>query len=140
MDAAWPASTGEAIHTSTFLGHPVGCAMALAQIAEIEELKLPERAAELGGFLLAELESKIPNGKFQVAVRGLGLMDGVELRRHDGSPATAETFTAVKTLLQRGFIFLPEGEHGNVISFTPPLTITKAQLARAVAALAEVLQ
>jgi acetylornithine/succinyldiaminopimelate/putrescine aminotransferase len=35
MDAAWPASQGEAIHTSTFLGHPVGCAMALAQIAEI---------------------------------------------------------------------------------------------------------
>ncbi len=32
MDAAWPASRGEAIHTSTFLGHPVGCAMALAQI------------------------------------------------------------------------------------------------------------
>ena len=48
MDAAWPASSGEAIHTSTFLGHPVGCAMALAQIAEIERLKLPERAAELG--------------------------------------------------------------------------------------------
>ncbi len=35
MDAAWPASAGEAIHTSTFLGHPVGCAMALAQISEI---------------------------------------------------------------------------------------------------------
>jgi 4-aminobutyrate aminotransferase-like enzyme len=140
MDAAWPASTGEAIHTSTFLGHPVGCAMALAQIAEIEKLNLPERAAELGGFLLAELESKIPNGKFQVAVRGLGLMAGVELRHHDGSPATAEAFAAVKTLLQRGLIFLPEGEHGSVISFTPPLTITKAQLARAVAALAEVLQ
>ena len=36
MDAAWPPSSGEAIHTSTFLGHPVGCAMALAQIKEIE--------------------------------------------------------------------------------------------------------
>jgi acetylornithine/succinyldiaminopimelate/putrescine aminotransferase len=35
MDKAWPESTGEAIHTSTFLGHPVGCAMALANIAEI---------------------------------------------------------------------------------------------------------
>ena len=67
-------------------------------------------------------------------------MAGVELRRHDGSPATAETFAAIKTLLQRGFIFLPEGEYGNVISFTPPLTITKAQLAKAVAALAEVLK
>src|SRR5208283_979344 len=29
MNTAWPASRGEAIHTSTFLGHPVGCAMAL---------------------------------------------------------------------------------------------------------------
>jgi len=139
MDAAWPASRGEAIHTSTFLGNPVGCAMALAQIAEIERLKLPERSAQLGEFLLAELQSKLPNGKFQIAVRGQGLMAGVELRRHDGSPACVETFAVVKELLRRGYIFLPEGEYGNVISFTPPLTITKAQLARAVAALAEVL-
>ncbi len=139
MDSAWPASRGEAIHTSTFLGHPVGCAMALAQIAEIERLKLPERSAQLGEFLLVELQSKIPNGKFQVAVRGQGLMAGVELRRHDGSPATAETFAAIKTLLQRGYIFLPDGEYGNVIGFTPPLTITKAQLAKAVAELQKVL-
>jgi 4-aminobutyrate aminotransferase-like enzyme len=139
MDAAWPASRGEAIHTSTFLGNPVGCAMALAQIAEIERLKLPERSAQLGEFLLAELQSKIPNGKFQIAARGQGLMAGVELRRHDGSPACIETFAVVKELLRRGYIFLPEGEYGNVISFTPPLTITKAQLTKAVAALAEVL-
>jgi 4-aminobutyrate aminotransferase-like enzyme len=66
-------------------------------------------------------------------------MAGVELRRNDGSPATAETFAAIKTLLQRGFIFLPEGEDSNVISFTPPLTITKAQLAKAVAELQKVL-
>jgi 4-aminobutyrate aminotransferase-like enzyme len=140
MDAAWPPSRGEALHTSTFLGNPVGCAMALAQIAEIEKLKLSQRAAELGEFLLAELQAKIPTGKFQIAVRGQGLMAGVELHRLDGSPATAETFAAVKNLLQRGYIFLPEGEYGNVISFTPPLTITKPQLAKAVGALAEVLK
>ncbi len=45
----------------------------------------------------------------------------------------------IKKMLRRGFILLPEGEHANVISFTPPLTITKAQLAKAVGALAEVL-
>ena len=143
MDAAWPQSKGEAIHTSTFLGNPVGCAMALAQIKEIKRLKLPERAAELGEFLIGELQSlqsDIPNLKFEIRARGLGLMAGVELRRHAGSPATAETFATVKTLLQRGYIFLPEGEFGNIISFTPPLTITKAQLAKAVAALAEVLK
>jgi len=41
----------------------------------------------------------------------------------------------VKTLLRRGFIFLPEGDPPNVISFTPPLTISARQLRTAVAAL-----
>jgi 4-aminobutyrate aminotransferase-like enzyme len=141
MDVAWPASTGEAIHTSTFLGHPVGCAMALAQISEIHRLKLCERSAKNGKFLLNELGS-IQNSKLktQNSSRGLGLMVGVELTLADGKSATEAALTAIKTLLHRGYIFLPEGEHGNVISFTPPLTITKAQLAKAVAALAEVLK
>jgi 4-aminobutyrate aminotransferase-like enzyme len=139
MDAAWPASRGEALHTSTFLGHPVGCAMALAQIKEIGRLNLCERSAQLGEFLLGELQSKIPRSKFQVAVRGVGLMVGMELRLADGTPAADAVMQAVKTMLQRGFILLPEGGHGNVISFTPPLTITKTQLAKTVIALAEVL-
>ena len=139
MDAAWPASTGEAIHTSTFLGHPVGCAMALAQIQEIEQLELPERSAESGKFLMAELQTKISSPKLQIAVRGLGLMAGVELRLADGRPATDAAMQAIKAMLQRGYILLPEGEHGNVISFTPPLTITPAQLAKAVAELQKVL-
>jgi 4-aminobutyrate aminotransferase-like enzyme len=137
MDAAWPASTGEAIHTSTFLGHPVGCAMALAQISEIRRLKLVERSAKLGAQLL-ELLSTI-NHQPSTA-RGLGLMAGLELTLPNGKPATEAALTTIKTLLHRGYIFLPEGEHGNVISFTPPLTISKTQLANAVAALAEVLK
>ena len=139
MDNAWPASRGEAIHTSTFLGHPVGCAMALAQIKEIEKRELPERSAQLGEFLLGELQSKISNPKLQIAVRGLGLMAGVELCLSDGRPATDAALQAIKTMLHRGYILLPEGEHGNVISFTPPLTITQAQLAKAVAELQKVL-
>jgi 4-aminobutyrate aminotransferase-like enzyme len=140
MDAAWPASTGEAIHTSTFLGHPVGCAMALAQIAELKKLKLPERSAKLGRFLLAEL-SKVqsPKSKVICSPRGFGLMAGIELTFPDGKPATQLALDAIKKLLHRGYIFLPEGEHANVISFTPPVTISKAQLADAVAELKMVL-
>ena len=140
MDAAWPASSGEAIHTSTFLGHPVGCAMALAQIAELKKLKLPKRSAELGKFLLRELASiKNLKLKVQISTRGVGLMVGVELTLPDGKPATAVALTAIKKLLHRGYIFLPEGEHGNVISFTPPLTISKKQLSGAIGALKTVL-
>ena len=136
MDAAWPASNGEAIHTSTFLGHPVGCAMALANIAEIRAKKLVPRSAGLGEMLLGEL-SKVqgPKSKIVCRARGIGLMAGVELLNEDGSPATELSLRVIKKLLHRGFIFLPEGEHANVISFTPPLTISEAQLRRAVTAL-----
>ena len=34
----------------------------------------------------------------------------------------------VKAMLKRGFVLLPEGEHSNVIGFTPPLTISPNQL------------
>jgi 4-aminobutyrate aminotransferase-like enzyme len=140
MDRAWPASEGEAIHTSTFLGHPVGCAMALAQIQEIRRLKLVERSRELGQFLSSRL-SRIKTNPQRVigAARGLGLMAGLELALPDGRPATQIALESVKTLLHRGYIFLPEGDHSNVIGFTPPLTITEKQLSDAVGALTEVL-
>lgn len=138
MDAAWPPSSGEAIHTSTFLGHPVGCAMALAQIGELRRRRLIERSARLGKYLLGAVDG-MRALRLCLHARGIGLLAGLELRRPDGSPATAEAMRAIKTLLRRGFILLPEGEHANVISFTPPLTITKAQLQSAITALAEVL-
>jgi 4-aminobutyrate aminotransferase-like enzyme len=140
MDAAWPASTGEAIHTSTYLGHPVGCAMALAQIADIKRLILCERSAKLGGFLLTKL-SKVQSPKSNVVcrARAVGLMAGLELLNPDGTPATMESLRVIKAMLHRGYILLPEGEHGNIISFTPPLTITEAQLARMVNELQKVL-
>ncbi len=131
MDAAWPASTGEAIHTSTFLGHPVGCAMALAEIAEIRRLKLCERSARLGCTLLEQLTSlRTSHSALRISARGVGLMAGLELLNADGSPATVETLRVIKAMLQRGFILLPEGEHGNILSFTPPLTISESQFAR----------
>ena len=140
MDAAWPSSSGEAIHTSTFLGHPVGCAMALAQIAEIRRTRLVERSASLGQTLLAELsELNVRRSNLIVAARGLGLMAGLELRHRDGSPATAPALDAIKAMLRRGFVLLPEGADSNIISLTPPLTISERQLKNALSALSEVI-
>jgi len=139
MDA-WPPSQGEAIHTSTFLGHPVGCAMALAQIAELQRRRLPERSARLGTFLLDGLRL-LPRdlGRLLIQVRGIGLMAGIELQTSNGRPAALESITAVKRLLSRGLIVLPEGEHGEVIGFTPPLTLTRADLQRTLQTVHEVL-
>ena len=140
MDAAWPASAGGAIHTSTFLWHPVGCAMALVPISEIKRLKLCEQRSKLGGNLIKMLSILHPPSSILIRARGVGLMAGLELLDADGSPATVESLRIIKTMLHRGFILLPEGEHGNIISFTPPLTITEEQLKTAVKQLAEVLR
>ena len=64
-------------------------------------------------------------------------MAGLEIADQDGRPQTEIAVKLIKKLLHRGYIFLPEGEHSNVISFTPPLTITQAQLARSIRALQE---
>lgn len=137
MDAAWPESTGEALHTSTFLGHPVGCAMALANLEEVRRRNLVGRSAALGAWLLRALAALRPgSAKLACRARGLGLMAGLELRRANGTPAGAAALQLVKAMLRRGFILLPEGEHGEVISFTPPLTVTQRHLAEVVRALA----
>ena len=67
-------------------------------------------------------------------------MAGLELTLPDGSPASFEALSVIKLMLQEGFILLPEGEHSNVISITPPLTISEKQLSDSVGTLARVLQ
>jgi 4-aminobutyrate aminotransferase-like enzyme len=135
---AWPETQGEALHTSTFLGHPVGCAMALAHIREIETRGLVRRSEELGRRLREELSSLTAPAPLEFAVRGLGLMAGLEVRERDGAPASGYVFGVVKEMLKRGYILLPEGEAGEVVSFTPPLTITRRQLQAAVRTLGQV--
>jgi 4-aminobutyrate aminotransferase-like enzyme len=139
MDAAWPPSDGEAIHTSTFLGHPVGCAMALANLEEIRNRKLVEHCEEVGRSLLRQLRVAFAESA-GITCRGIGLMAAIELRREDGRPATEWSLRIVKEMLRRGFILLPEGEHANVVGFTPPLTITEREIKRTVDTFAKVVK
>ena len=122
MDS-WPESQGEAIHTSTFLGNPLGCAAALASIGEMKRLKLEARSRELGEWFATRLEKL---GK----VRGKGLMLGLEV---------GNAVPVVEKLLQRGILALPDGSQGEILGLTPPLVITKRQLSHCLEVLASVL-
>jgi 4-aminobutyrate aminotransferase/(S)-3-amino-2-methylpropionate transaminase len=133
MDA-WPVSTGEALHTQTFLGHPPSCAAALASIAVIDEEKLCARAAELGAHALERLRTALAEAASVVEVRGRGLMIGVEC----SAPEIA--LGAVRALLARGVIALPSGEGGRVIGLSPPLTIDASVLHAALDLLADTLR
>lgn len=137
MDLAWPRSTGEAIHTSTYLGHPVGCRMALAQIKEIR--KLVASIQDAGELLQTATRSLRPPPGLQLEIRGTGLMVGIEVRLSDGTAASREAWLIVKQLLSEGHIVLPEGEFGNVIGFTPPLTVTNRQIQSLVRSLQKIL-
>jgi 4-aminobutyrate aminotransferase-like enzyme len=66
-------------------------------------------------------------------------MLGIELHDSQGRPAGAAAVRAVQRLLALGRIVLPEGEHGEVISFTPPLTLPEAEIPRIVARVHRVL-
>jgi 4-aminobutyrate aminotransferase-like enzyme len=132
MDRAWPESDGEAIHTSTFLGHPVGCAMALAQMAELESRLLVERAASEGLWLRGKLEALARSeDRLQLRVVGRGLMAGLEVRSRDGVGAGHIVVQTMQRLLRDGILILPEGADAEVLSLTPPLTIGRREFARA---------
>jgi acetylornithine/succinyldiaminopimelate/putrescine aminotransferase len=123
---AWGESTGEALHTSTFLGHPLACAASLAAIGEIERLDLPTRARTTGAYFknrLTELQTRFPNHIAEV--RGRGLMLGLRFFQKETA------LGLVYQLLQRGLIVLPAGP-GDILEFVPPLIIEAEQIDYAV--------
>ena len=125
MDS-WPASTGEALHTSTFLGNPVGCAMAVASLKEHlkeETRKLVEERGEKLVSLLRNLKSPLIH-----EIRGRGLMIGIELRHPDGSPAGDVSGRVLGDMMKRGVFMLADGPHGNVLAFTPPFRLSDEEL------------
>jgi 4-aminobutyrate aminotransferase-like enzyme len=133
MDA-WPPSPGEALHTQTFLGHPPGCAAALAAIATIEEEELVERAATNGALALARLRNHFEGregGEGMRDVRGRGLVLAIEFE----DPGRAEA--TCRRALSRGVISLLAGDDGRVLSLTPPLGIEAEILDLAIDVIAE---
>jgi 4-aminobutyrate aminotransferase-like enzyme len=126
MDA-WPVSGGEALHTTTTLGNPLGCAMALASISEHRRPETAEAARLVGTRLRQGLRTL--NSPRIAEIRGLGAMLGVELIDADGLPDGALTGAIMRRGLQDGLILLGGGPSGNVLSFSPPFMVTETEIA-----------
>ncbi|HEX3463817.1 MAG TPA: aspartate aminotransferase family protein [Candidatus Elarobacter sp.] len=123
MDA-WPASTGEALHTSTFLGNPAACAAALAQLDELERLEVVPRVRAREPALGSRLRRFTAFASVR-DVRGLGFLWAVEFE--DARFANR----VVVRGLANGVILLQSGPAGTSITIAPPLTIGERQLSRA---------
>ncbi len=128
MDAAWPESTGEALHTSTFLGNPLGCRMALESLALLEAEPWSKRVEKLGRHLEKGLLKLQGTSKRWGWSRGLGLMRGVEVVDANGRPDAPRAGQLVEAMLARGIILLSGGVAANVLSFTPPFVISEEEI------------
>jgi len=138
MDAAWPESTGEALHTSTFLGNPLGCRMALESLDLLEAQPWSKRVEKLGRHLEKGLRRVQRTSKHWGWMRGLGLMRGLEVLNADGQPDAGRAGQLVEAMLARGIIILSGGVERNVLSFTPPFVIAEEEIDFALGQLAEV--
>lgn len=119
------------------LGHytheknPVACAAGLAAIEYIEHEGLLDHAAELGAYSIGRLRDLADRHSIVGDARGLGLLMGVELvtDRETRERATVEAENALYDALRNGLSF--KITMGNIITLTPPLTITKDEMDRA---------
>lgn len=126
-------------HGFTYMGHPVCCAAALANIEIIEREDLPGNAARVGAHLLErmrELERFDSVGE----VRGLGLMCGIDLvtdratKRGFSLPHSACTRVEMEAW-ERGLYCRAMGTE--IVGVAPPLTIDRETADRIVEILAE---
>ena len=122
---------------STFGGNPVSMAAALAVIRVIEEEDLRRNAAEVGGYLRQRLEEL--KDKFPVIgdVRGMGLMQGIELvkDRETKEPAPAALLTVFEETKKQAVLIGKGGLYGNVIRTGMMLNSTKDHVDELIAAL-----
>jgi ornithine--oxo-acid transaminase len=118
-------------HGSTFGGNPLAAAVGLEALNIIVEEKLPARSAELGEYLLAELQ-KIRSPLIR-EVRGRGLFVGVETE-----PFAGGARAICKALMERGL--LSKETHETVVRLAPPLVISREQIDWAITQIREVFE
>ena len=119
--SAWQAP-GEARHTATFVAHPLACAAALATLEVVEEEDLIQTTVRRGPSLRERLIGWPNRFESVVAVRGRGLLWGIEFARDDMAR------TLVSRCRRHGLLVLAGGPEGRIVQLVPPLTITDEQL------------
>ncbi|MDE3110010.1 MAG: aspartate aminotransferase family protein [Acidobacteriota bacterium] len=119
---------------STFGGNPVTAVAARAVIDVIEEENLLENCHRVGGYFREKLEDLQAKYPLIGDVRGMGLMQGLELvrDRQTKEPAPAETSELMERARTHGLLVGKGGLYGNVIRLAPPLNIGKSDVDEAI--------
>ncbi len=115
---------------STFGGNPVTSVAARAVIEVIEEDNLLENTHTVGGYFRARLEELQQKYPLIGDVRGMGMMQALELvkDRNTKEPAPEATAQLLERARDNGLLIGKGGLYGNVIRMAPPMNISKADV------------
>lgn len=125
---------------STFGGSPVTTAGALANLRYLLEHDLQGNARRTGAVLRERLEVTARQLPMVRALRGRGLMLGVDLGDRDGGPSAAAAVLALERARELGLLIGKGGPQGNVLRIAPPLTLTADEAAEGAELLREALR
>ena len=118
------------MHAYTYSAHPVGCAVAMANLDIIQGEDFPTQAAEKGRTLLDGLKERLDNHPHVGEVRGLGLMAAVEIVEDRQTKAEFDADEKVgariNQAMQNHGLF--SRMRGDVVCLAPPIVITDQEL------------
>ena len=111
---------------ATFGGNPVTMAVARTVVDIIEKDRLADNAQVVGSHFRARLDGLAEKHPVIGEVRGMGLMQGMELvtDRKTKEPAPQAAAAVLEAAKDRGLIIGKGGLYGNVLRISPPLTVT----------------
>jgi 4-aminobutyrate aminotransferase-like enzyme len=115
---------------STFGGNPVTSTAAKAVLDYIEEHNLPANCEETGAYLRAGLEDLKEKHELIGEVRGMGLLQALELveDRQTKTPAAAATAQVMEAARENRLLIGKGGMYGNVLRISPPMNIGRADV------------
>jgi 4-aminobutyrate aminotransferase len=115
---------------STFGGNPVVATAAKAVIDYIEEMNLPANCEETGAYLRNRLMELQERHSLIGDVRGMGLLQAIELveDRQTKAPAAAATARLMEACRDEGLLLGKGGMYGNVLRFSPPMNIGRTDV------------
>jgi len=122
---------------STYGGNPVSDAASHATLDELDRIDAPARSARLGARFRKGLEALADKYQQIGEVRGMGLMQGVELveDRKTKKPAVDLTLRLFESTRERGLLIGKGGMYGNVLRLTPPMVVEESEIDEALATL-----